>query len=149
MGRLPIFALLGLASACSTTSSGSSDAVNQPAASTASCDDVCCAMPEAGSPCSSDASTTRCAWAATCESGLVVSREVACSSGVWTSTNDCPTDGGSDLYGCPATQPTAGSACATAGAQCGYALACNGYRKSAVADCDGGAWQTTPLGACN
>lgn len=127
-----------------------SEPARAPGSAVGSCTGTCCALPEPGTACDADAAQT-CAWAVTCKTGLVASREVTCESGKWTSTSDCPEEGTKDARGCPASQPENGTDCESLlnGGPCGYVVQCTGYRKSATAQCSGGKWQTTPLGACD
>lgn len=111
-------------------------------------------LPVEGGACDSSKDTT-CSWAVTCPTGLVLPFEVTCTNNTWQVTNGCPAEGQTDERGCPARQPENGTSCSLApnNFQCGYVLECDGYRKSAVAQCSGGGgsagtWSTTPLGTC-
>lgn len=152
--RWPLLSVFVILAACSSSSSASPDSAAaegaRPPGDAGSCTGTCCALPEPGTSCDADAAET-CAWAVTCATGLVISREVTCTSGKWASTSDCPDEGKNDARGCPARQPENGADCEpiTNGAPCGYVLECPAYRKSATAVCSGRKWQTTPLGACD
>jgi hypothetical protein len=121
-------------------------------AGSSSCTGTCCQQPAVGSTCNSAEDST-CSWAVTCPQGLVIPYQITCSSGTWKLLAGCPNEGEVDSRGCPASQPANNTACTISPNnpqnQCGYVLECTGYRKSAIATCNGQAWQTTALGVCD
>lgn len=176
MRRAVVFAVVGLAAACSNSSSddnlnpqplppqderspaaggSTSSGGSSGGSSLGSCTGTCCSKPAELSACDETTDTT-CSWAVTCPSGLVLSYEIECTNGTWLLTNGCPAEGQTDSRGCPPSQPADGSACDrnTVTQSCGYVLECNGYRKSMLATCtvqssSSSTWSSPPLGKCD
>jgi hypothetical protein len=152
------------AMACSSKSSDNAAAATTPRPDSGSCTTECCELPTPGTSCSGTNPGVSCAYAVTCQEGLVLSRTTTCAgNGYWQVGNDCPSPGGVDERGCPSAQPADKSPCSPPSSsqgfvQCGYSKTCDAklcdasdcvsIHKSATAQCVNGVWQSTPLGPC-
>jgi hypothetical protein len=136
----------------------------------------CCGNETPDTPCDTVDAGTQCPSATTCAGGLILPTTLTCVAGRWTvASGVCGPDGGVADNGCPNSQPANGAPCALPdGGHCQYGLMCSGVcdagmpPEASVADgsatagtgcvsvsgrvgpaiCNGGTWQTTPLGTC-
>jgi hypothetical protein len=141
--------------ACSHSSNSGDATEAGPPVDAAACEAACCTRPDPGSSCA-DFDGGSCTRGYACPTGLVVTETETCTSGLWQITaGNCPAMGASDPRGCPASQPANDSPCTPPmnvpgqNLPCGYVLDCSPtLSASAVANCNNGKWQTTPL-SCN
>jgi hypothetical protein len=94
-----------------------------------SCSGACCPLPTQGSTCLDAYDGQSCSTFAQCPGGLSLAAALACTGGSWQIVSEpCPAlDGGVTADGCPARQPSAGTACSTSDGSgvCTYVLSCS------------------------